>query len=75
MVLEKGRVEDRSELRGEKWVALKPPMDAPAIVWSHEADSPRSYREMESVLTRQKSGNAFLNKRLVTVGGHGKEGA
>jgi hypothetical protein len=68
-------VEARSELRGKKRVALKPPMDAPAIVWSHEVDSPRSYREMEPVLTRQKSGTAFLNKRSVTVGGHAKEGA
>jgi hypothetical protein len=40
-------VEARSELWGEKRVSLKPPMDAPAIMWSHEAHSPRSYREME----------------------------
>jgi hypothetical protein len=75
MVLEKGCVEARSELRGEKWVSLKPPMDVPAIAWSHEAHSPRSYREMEPVLTRQKSGSTFLDRRLVTVDGHVKEGA
>jgi hypothetical protein len=35
-VLVKGHMEAHSELRGEKWVSLKLPMDAPAIVWSHE---------------------------------------
>jgi hypothetical protein len=29
-------VEARSELRGKKRVALKPPMDAPTITWSQE---------------------------------------
>jgi hypothetical protein len=36
MVLEKGHMEARSELRGEKQVSLKPPMDVPTIAWSHE---------------------------------------
>ena len=39
MVLEKGRVEACNELRGEKRVSLKPPIDALAIAWSHEAHS------------------------------------
>jgi hypothetical protein len=67
-------VEARGELRGEKKFPSKPPLDVPAIAWSHEAHSPRSYREMEPALTRQKSGS-LLNKRLVTIGGHVKEGA
>jgi hypothetical protein len=58
-VLEKGRMEARSELWGEKWVSLKPPMDMPAIAWSREVHSPRSYREMELALTRPRSGSAF----------------
>jgi hypothetical protein len=40
-------VEARSELWGEKRVSLKPPMDVPAIAWSHEAHSPRSYHEID----------------------------
>jgi hypothetical protein len=36
MVLEKGCVEACSELQGEKRVVLKPPIDPPAIMWSHE---------------------------------------
>jgi hypothetical protein len=35
-VLEKGRVEARSELQGEKKFGLKPPLDASAIAWSRE---------------------------------------
>jgi hypothetical protein len=35
-VLEKGHVEARSELQGEKWVSIKSPMDMLAITWSHE---------------------------------------
>jgi hypothetical protein len=45
-----------------------------AIAWSHEAHSPMSYHEMETVLTRQKLGSTFLNKRLVIAGGHATEG-
>jgi hypothetical protein len=52
-------VEARSELRGEKWVSLKLPMDAPAIAWSREVHNPRSYREKELALTRHKSGSTF----------------
>jgi hypothetical protein len=74
-VLEKGHVEDRSELRGEKWFALKPSMDAPTIAWSHESHSPRSYRETKSAFTRQKSGRAFLDRGLVTTDEHMREGA
>ena len=48
MVLEKGCMEARSELRGEKRVSLKSPMDAPAITWSCEVHSPRSYCEIGS---------------------------
>jgi hypothetical protein len=36
MVLEEGRMEAHSKLQGEKRVSLKPPMEAPAIAWSHE---------------------------------------
>jgi hypothetical protein len=36
MVMEKGRVEARSELRGKKWVSIKSLMDTLAITWSHE---------------------------------------
>jgi hypothetical protein len=32
----KAYVEFYSELRGKKWVALKPPLDAPAIAWSRD---------------------------------------
>jgi hypothetical protein len=74
-VLEKGCMEARSELWGEKRVSLKPPMDVPTITWSHEAHSPRSYHEMEPMLTRQKSGSAFLDRRLVTADDHVREGA
>jgi hypothetical protein len=52
-------MESRSELQGKKWVALKMPMDAPAIAWSREVHSPRSYREIELALTKPRSGNAF----------------
>jgi hypothetical protein len=45
-------MEARSELRGEKQVSLKPPMYAPTIAWSHEAQSPSSYRETDPALTR-----------------------
>jgi hypothetical protein len=45
-------MEDRSELWGEMQVSLKPLMDAPKIAWSHEAQSSRSYREIELALTR-----------------------
>ena len=37
MLLEKGRMEDHIELRGENQVALKLPMDTPAIAWSHDS--------------------------------------
>jgi hypothetical protein len=59
MVLEKGCVEARSELRGEKRVSLKPPINVPAIVWSREIHSPWSYHEKELVLAKQSSGSAF----------------
>jgi hypothetical protein len=36
MVLEKGRMEARSELWGENKFGLKPPLDVPTIAWSHE---------------------------------------
>jgi hypothetical protein len=68
-------VEALSGLWGEKWVALKLPMDAPTIMWSHEAHSPRSYCEMELALTRQKLGSAFLDRHFVTTDDHVREGA
>jgi hypothetical protein len=52
-------VEAHSELQGEKWVSLKTPMDVPAITWSREFHSPRSYQEMEVVLARPRSGSTF----------------
>jgi hypothetical protein len=58
-VLEKGRMEACSGLRGEKWVSLKPPMDAPAIMWSCESHNPRSYHKKELALTKMRSGSAF----------------
>jgi hypothetical protein len=36
MVLEKAYVELCSELQGKKRIALKPPLDTPTIMWSHE---------------------------------------
>jgi hypothetical protein len=52
-------VEACNELWGKKWVSLKPPMDAPAIMWSHEAHSPMSYCEKKLVLNKWRSGSAF----------------
>jgi hypothetical protein len=68
-------VEARSELRGKKRVALKPPMGAPSIAWSHEVHSPMSYREKKIALTRLRSGSAFQIGDWVTANGHVKEGA
>jgi hypothetical protein len=67
-------MEAHSELWGEKRVSLKPPMDVPAIAWSHEAHSPRSYREKELALTKHEIGKRLLIRRLVTASGHMKEG-
>jgi hypothetical protein len=52
-------MEARSELWGEKWVALKPPMDAPAFAWSCEVYIPRSYHEKDVALTKPRSGSTF----------------
>jgi hypothetical protein len=37
MVSPKAYVELCSELWGEKWISLKPPLVAPTITWSHES--------------------------------------
>jgi hypothetical protein len=69
-------VEACSELRGEKRVSLKPPMDARPQLHGHmKLIAQGSYHEMEPTLTRQEIGKHLLNKRLVTASGHTKEGA
>jgi hypothetical protein len=37
MILEKGHVDVRSELWGEKWVSLKPTLATLTIAWSHDS--------------------------------------
>jgi hypothetical protein len=61
-------VEAHSELQGKKRVFLKPPMDSPAIMWSHELISQGHIkgRDNTSLSSTSKFGRSRVGRVRVT---------